>query len=1058
MLLSNEEYDMKKHIISWASFEVCNANTEEAFEYMCGALLCRTQTTEGTILRYNPQNPGVECEPVIEKGTGKRISFQAKYFSSRVGYSKIEESAKKTIEYYSGKVDKVFLYCNKDLQLSGNQYLRIERLLNACGIELIPVTNRAVLDAVPNYPQIVASYFGGFSLSNEWFEQKLALSIAGLGKRYNGQFNVCTETEQLLDLFFRTNDAAVAINQKKATAVDNLQKDKWRYSMYRHAVDRAIDFIRELPDVDSQSLQECLLWSDLLEKCIADEIIAAEKKIQELEKQNQEKHKEDIRNQIYNLELFISIPGLLQLSTDEERFLTCKTIVLDGEAGMGKSHLLATMTQKAIAAGGKALLLLGQAFSSDCAIGVQIPQQLLLDTDIEELLLVLNELGERSEKAAVICIDALNESGNKGIWRSGLPGLLQASASLPFVKILVSYRTGYERLVLGEAVIDWIKSGEIVALHHQGLQNEGPEAVQDFLNHYGIPFSPEYYLQYEMANPLFLTLFCETFDGSLVDIGTLIKRIIRKADQDVQQSVGLDGDMHLLRHFLTEFAEKRIESDRHGILKEEVFSFHFWDHYGLSSVKVPFLSGLIKFGILSDFADQNDEYCSIGYNLVEDYICAEVILKQDRTKEETIAYIGEQILGINQEEINYFNTGLFIAACAKFSEKYREECAAIIDSVRDEYDRIHLKSEYIKSFAWRKADGIRAERFFAYIKENHISARTVFPLLFECAAKANHPLNARFLHKLLFGMSLPKRDSLWTIFVNDLCSDEQRIVNLVHFLDKGGKFEVQDEEILLLLAITFSWTLSSSNRYLRDKTSKALVELLKKHFSLSLQLLSLFEGVNDPYVVQRLYGVVFGACVKRTDECKSDYAALAKYVYEHVFMQEYIYPDILMRDYARLIIERFYCEYPEDDSGIDLSRIKPPYSSKAIPVMSAKNPSDDYGSGIARIERSMSPNYKGCGPGLYGDFGRYVFEASLSAFKDADIPNLYYYALHFIENELGYSDELFSAYDSGPKHYYYNRSDVKKTERIGKKYQWIAYYNILARLSDTHLVHEWEED
>ena len=121
---------MKKHIISWASFEVCNANTEEAFEYMCGTLFCRTQATEGTILRYNPQNPGVECEPAIEKGTGKRISFQAKYFSSRVGYSKIEESAKKTIEYYSGKVDKVFLYCNKDLQLSGNQYLRIEGLLN----------------------------------------------------------------------------------------------------------------------------------------------------------------------------------------------------------------------------------------------------------------------------------------------------------------------------------------------------------------------------------------------------------------------------------------------------------------------------------------------------------------------------------------------------------------------------------------------------------------------------------------------------------------------------------------------------------------------------------------------------------------------------------------------------------------------------------------------------------------------------------------------------------------------------------------------------------------
>lgn len=40
----------------------------------------------------------------------------------------------------------------------------------------------------------------------------------------------------------------------------------------------------------------------------------------------------------------------------------------------------------------------------------------------------------------------------------------------------------------------------------------------------------------------------------------------------------------------------------------------------------------------------------------------------------------------------------------------------------------------------------------------------------------------------------------------------------------------------------------------------------------------------------------------------------------------------------------------------------------------------------------------------------------------------------------------------------YSRNDTKKVERIGKKYQWIALYNILARVSDRYLVKSWEDE
>ncbi|MCY7264593.1 hypothetical protein K6W19_31225, partial [Pseudomonas protegens] len=59
------------------------------------------------------------------------------------------------------------------------------------------------------------------------------------------------------------------------------------------------------------------------------------------------------------------------------------------------------------------------------------------------------------------------------------------------------------------------------------------------------------------------------------------------------------------------------------------------------------------------------------------------------------------------------------------------------------------------------------------------------------------------------------------------------------------------------------------------------------------------------------------------------------------------------------------------------------------------------------------------------------------------------YAMDYIFNILGYSEKLFGKYDMR-KGGYGDRNFMQRTERIGKKYQWITFYNVLARLSDTH--------
>lgn len=223
-----------------------------------------------------------------------------------------------------------------------------------------------------------------------------------------------------------------------------------------------------------------------------------------------------------------------------------------------------------------------------------------------------------------------------------------------------------------------------------------------------------------------------------------------------------------------------------------------------------------------------------------------------------------------------------------------------------------------------------------------------------------------------------------------------------------------------------------------------MIEILKNHFEYTEYLLNLFSDVNDPYIIQRLYGIAFGACVKRNSENKEIFKSLVEFVFKDIFDKDMVYPDILLRDYARLIIERYLIEYPDEEKDYEIEKIKPSYKSMPIPdIEDQKYQDKDFKKGLFFIQHSMQFE----GIGMYGDFGRYVFQSALQNFEVDDY-KIFNYAMYYIINELGYKGDLFDDYDSFVGRFSYDRHWVLKTERIGKKYQWITMYNILARISD----------
>lgn len=1059
--------DQEKSLnITWSQFEACNPGTQVAFENMCRFLFNTFFFGGKGIFHSDPNNPGIEIVPILREESGEWISFQAKYFTSlENAYSQIKHSAEKAIRYYAGKLDVIYLYCNKDLTTSSKSYQEISNLLTAQNISLVPITNQTILDQVLGNDTVSWHYFDYRHLTPKWFEERLQLSLDALGPRYNGDFNVNTGTENQLDIFLCNSNAAVQINEAKKEVIERTKNSQHNYTDCEESLRRIINAIASIDDVSRTTITNCLSWSETINKQCAEDfsiirglIAEKEKLYRDTEGTDNHKLQSKLSKEIIDLKDLIDILDNIGLDPISCTLLQEKVLIVRGEAGVGKSQLLANAAEKLNKEGQYSLLMLGNSFLNADPVAIQIIQQLEVDFNFRALLHKLEILGAQSNCYVCLLIDAINESPYRDIWKTGIPSLIAQIKEFDHIKMVISVRSGYERLVFNESIIEGIEGNRISNIVHSGFREESVEATLAFLNYYGIPFLPSYFLQAEMTNPLFLTLFCKYYTGENFDMFTLFDQLINRADEEAQKAAEITAFIPILQDLVEELAEIRLSQENWNITRSELFGLKFWDTYGLSLKKIPFVSALVGSGFLNSIITSDTESYYLGYNLLEDFVCAKYIFKRYRDKSVLLSYIQKDLLKIEQGQINsYSNIDIFIVICSLFAERYHEECfTTIFKLVTDESDQNDISDRYIKSFLWRKASAINSSDFITYVNNHNVPRSSVLRVLIENSTKENHPLNALLLHSILENKSIAQRDYLWTTYINDLANREERLFQLVTYFDKGNLLDGLSQPNTELLLILFTWLLTSSNRILRDKASKASIELLKRNFSICKPLLQRFEKVNDPYVSQRLLGIVFGACVKRSESAMDTYRELAEYVYHSVFNQEIVYPDILLRDYARLILERWMYESPADCDFIDATKIRPPYKSPEIPHVERQEyfNKESVHSGFNSVDFSMRINHSEC-PGMYGDFGRYTFQAALEKFEAIDVVNLYHYAMQYIRDTLGYSDQLFSDYDRFRVQRNYSRHENKKIERIGKKYQWIAFYNILARVSDAHLLKDW---
>ena len=126
--------------INWDSFKAYGQDSRGVrykFEDLCRQLFVNENLSGNKQFRYlhaNPNNYGLEAEPIYDEVNQIWIGLQAKFFDSDVDYENIKHSAEKTVEYYTGKagnVDLVYLFCNKPITVTAKGYVDTINLLNA---------------------------------------------------------------------------------------------------------------------------------------------------------------------------------------------------------------------------------------------------------------------------------------------------------------------------------------------------------------------------------------------------------------------------------------------------------------------------------------------------------------------------------------------------------------------------------------------------------------------------------------------------------------------------------------------------------------------------------------------------------------------------------------------------------------------------------------------------------------------------------------------------------------------------------------------------------------
>lgn len=923
-------------------------------------------------------------------------------------------------------------------------------------------------------------------LEKRWQSTHLGKIKERAGNRYTPKLNVTLPIGEIFDGISRTENFYTSIREHYGKLNRELRRVPSRYenkelqktyNALNHKISRLTILLGNLKEYNTEEIP----WSKINRLSKKANTIVGEFS----EKIRDERKQEGSPSETLNYRLPETRKELRHFeylsSSAKAKLSNHPFLLLSGVAGTGKTHLLCDVVENRLSKSEAlpAVVVFGEMFAATEDPFKQIIRQLDLPHNKQRFFRELNNAGEKSACRALIVIDALNETTQESFWKRNLSKVIDEVKKYSNVALVISVRSGFENEVLTEKQKNFFVHEE-----HRGFQFREWEAVDKFFREFQLPLPEIPLLMLEFQNPLFLLLFCKAFQSrTRKNKGKKQKQIFRGHEgatyifEAFVDSVSkrLSNEFKIRNNVwdtvIEKVAEEMVKQGNDRLAEETVIEIvtgaypsinysHFIKELdrNLLLVKVPRYS-------IERREDEGFNF-RFSFQKFSDHLIGRYVFKKyekefDKTNKnlETAKRFFSKRRKLGKFLANTWkNRGIVEALSVQCPEHLKGyELIEVAPYIKDSNV---AQEAFVESLIWRKPSAFSADKknTLAYINSTIIRTESdnLLNAFLAVAPIPNHPFNADFLHQCLSKFSMAKRDSWWSIFLHSQYGAKDSVDRLIEWgWSDQDKTHINDNAIRLC-SVALCWFLTTSNRFLRDKATKALVALLTGRLSIVLDLLKQFKGVNDPYLAERLYAVAYGCALRseNTDGLK----VLSEWVYNEIFKQGNPPTHILWRDYARGIIEVALKQ--NLSLRIHKKKITAPHNSK----WPSRFPSNetikkytfdyeskdfkDYHWAQNSIISSMQPEHSEMFT-MYGDFGRYIFQSALSHFSypnNVTMQKLSNWAIKRIFN-LGYDVKLHGQFD---RHVNYNpaSSSTPKRERIGKKYQWIALHELLARVSD----------
>jgi hypothetical protein len=316
-------------------------------------------------------------------------------------------------------------------------------------------------------------------------------------------------------------------------------------------------------------------------------------------------------------------------------------------------------------------------------------------------------------------------------------------------------------------------------------------------------------------------------------------------------------------------------------------------------------------------------------------------------------------------------------------------------------------------------------------------------------------MNAEYLHSVLIDRDVITLDFNWSKFLHEEFKEDTS--EMFRLIDWGFSLEhepVESRGLKRLMSIALSWFLSCPNRYVRDRSTKAIVNVVDSDLELYIDLIGRFQQVNDPYILERVYAAVYGGVLRHKEH--ESVTELSDMIYRLEFEDDDPTPHLLTRDYARGIIE--LANNQVKSYNVDLDKVRPPYdSSFSIDVPTSDELREQVTEQVEEADTELESRFwiglvgSGFEGDGFSDFARYVVGTN----SDSTHINGYDFsgaeALRWITKrvfDLGWHPDHFGDFDHYLNRWSNHGRGTRKPERFSKKYQWIAYYELVAWITD----------